>query len=280
MNNEELNNENNKNIINNFKDKVKNINLEIQVDFSQDENEKKVKLPYIFPKKVQSRDRKKIRKKLVQIGNFCQSIYTHSNVSMNDTKTMEDILYDTKLKAIEDIKNDFFINQRQEKQEKQEYKEENNYIDDNKKIYRKIILNRSKPKSLRKIDISLNDNNDNREEKFTYLTTTYERKPKQENKKKANNSIDNNKSGRNIYNYGDYASNKLIINHPKLYILNNKRENGYNKLPVINRGHKRLHVIKEFSKLVPDNFMLSREEKLNKYDEYMRMKELKELKNV
>ena len=83
-----------------------------------------------------------------------------------------------------------------------------------------------------------------------------------------------------IYNYGDYASNKLIINHPKLYFLNTKRENTIDKLPMINKRYKKLNVVEEFSKLIPDNTILTREEKIAKYDEYMRVKELKEMNNA
>ena len=254
------------------------MNLEINVDFSPYENEKKIKLPYILPKKIQPKqNNKNLRKKLVKIGDFCQSIYTHTNVTMNQTKTMEDILYDTKLKAIEDIKNDFFINQNQTNTKG------DNSINNNKDIYKKIIINKSYPKHLKQINILTNNNNNinnDKEEKFTYLTTTYERNPTNKSRKSAHYSIDNNKSGINKYDFSDYSSNKFIINHPQLYVLNNKKENRINKLPIINRGYRKINVVKEFSKLIPDSMVLNREEKLNRYDEFMKMKELKELKNI
>ena len=265
------------NNLTNFGNKVKKVNIEIQVDVSQEkENSKQIKLPYIIKKKKEQsiKSLKKLRKKLVQIGSFCQSIYTNSNNALNNTKTMEDILNDSKLKAIEEIKNDYFINQIQNN------KEENNYYNsisnNNIEIYKKIILNKLKPKSLKKIDIKINNNNN--EEKFTYLTTTYERNAKKD-KTKINYSIDNGIKEKKKYNFGDYASNKLIINHPKLYILNSKRESRIHKLPMINRGYRKLNVVREFSKLIPDNIVLTREEKINRYDEYMKMKELKESKN-
>ena len=266
MNNEDINSENNRNKI---IDLVKKMNLEMHVDFSTYENGKKIKLPYIVPKKLQPRQNSKnVRNKLVKIGDFCQSIYTHTNATMNQTKTVEDIINDSKLKAIEDIKNDFFINQTQTNKG-------DNSINNNNAIYKKIVLNKSYPKRLRKNDISINNNNNDKEEKFTYLTTTYERN--QNNKSKnAHHSIDNNKRGINKYDFGDYASNKFIINHPKLYILNNKREN--NKLPKISGGYRKINNVKELSKLIPDSMVLNREEKLNRYDEFMKMKELKELK--
>ena len=276
MDNEENNNEKINNLTN-FGDKVKKVNLEIQVDLNQEKvNNRQVKLPYIIRKSNEPnmQSRKKLRKKLVQIGNFCQSIYNNSNTTLNNTKTMEDLLNDSKIKAIEEIKNDYFVNQIQPN------KEENNYSssisNNNSEIYKKIILNKLKQKSLKKIDMKTNINS--KEEKFTYLTTTYERNSKKD-KNKINYSIDNGINKKMKYNYGDYASNKLIINHPKLYILNSNRERRINRLPMINRGYKRLNVVREFSKLIPDNIILTREEKINKYDEYMKMKELKETNN-
>ena len=276
MDNEENNNEK-LNILTNFGDKVKKVNLEIQVDLTQEKiNNKQVKLPYIIRKcnEPNMQSRKKLRKKLVQIGNFCQSIYNNSNITLNNTKTMEDLLNDSKIKAIEEIKNDYFGNQIQPNKEENNYN--NSLSNNNSEIYKKIILNKLKPKSLKKIDMKTNINN--KEEKFTYLTTTYERNSKKD-KNKINYSIDNGINRRMKYNYGDYASNKLIINHPKLYILNSNRESRINRLPMINRGYKRLNVVREFSKLIPDNIILTREEKINKYDEYMKIKELKEANN-
>ena len=284
---EEYKNEKLCNNLTNFGEKVKKVNLEIQVDLSQDKEEKEIKLPFIIKKKIlpNIQNRKKLRKKLVQIGNFCQSIYNNSNTTINNTKTMEDILNDSKLKAIKDIKNDFFINQNQSNKE-----ENNNSININENInnnnnfnnninYKKLILNKLNRKSFKSIDIKLNykNINNNNEEKFTYLTTTYERPVKKQNKNNIHYSIDNGLKRKMKYNFADYASNKLIINHPQLYILNNnKRENKIEKLPVINRGYKRLNIVEEFSKLLPDKIVLTNEEKRNKYDDYMKMKELKE----
>ena len=278
MHNEENNNKR-MNLFTNFGDKVKKVNIEIQVDNNQEKDiYKNIKLPYILRKKIEPnlQNRKKLRRKMAQIGNFCQSIYTNSNPTMNNTKTMEDILNDSKMKAIEEIKNDFFINQIQSNKEQKNYS--NSISNNNSEIYKKIIINRPKPRSLKKMDTRINNYNNN-EEKFTYLTTTYERNIKKNNKKNINYSIDNVINRKKEYNYGDYASNKLIINHPRLYLLNSNRENKINKLPMINRGYKRFNVVEEFSKLVPDNIVLTREEKINKFDEYMKIKELKELKN-
>ena len=286
---EEYKNEKLYNNLSNLGEKVKKVNLEIQVDLSQEKEEKEIKLPFIIKKRIQPnfQNRKKLRKKLVQIGNFCQSIYNNSNITMNNTKTMEDILNDSKLKAINDIKNDYFINQNQSNKEEKENNtnisiniNENNNNNNfyNKLNYKKLILNKLNRKSFKSIDIKLNNKNNNNEEKFTYLTTTYDRNIKKENKNNIHYSIDNGLKRKLKYNYGDYASNKLIINHPKLYILNNnKRENKIEKLPIINRGYKRLNLVEEFSKLIPDKIVLTNEEKRNRYDEYMKMKELKEL---
>ena len=287
---EEYKNEKLCNNLTNFGEKVKKVNLEIQVDLSQDREEKEIKLPFIIKKKTlpNIQNRKKLRKKLVQIGNFCQSIYNNSNVTMNNTKTVEDVLNDSKLKAINDIKNDYFINQNQSNKEENNISinvNENININNNNNCnnninYKKLILNKLNRKSFKSIDVKLNykNINNNNEEKFTYLTTTYERPVKKPNNNNIHYSIDNGLKRKMKYNYGDYASNKLIINHPKLYVLNNnKRENKFEKLPIINRGYKRLNIVEEFSKLLPDKIVLTNEEKRNKYDEYMKMKELKEL---
>ena len=260
-----MNNEDNNELINNISnlgDKVKKVNLEIQVDINKDKNDKCIKLPSIFAKKILPviQKRKKLRNKLIQLESFCHSIYTNSNTTLNKTKTIEEALNNSKLKAIEEIKNDFFVNQIQSN------KEENNSIN-NKNLFKKLILRQKN--LIKKID-----NTKTNEEKFTYLTTTYERKPVKENLRF---SLDNKKK---IYNYADYASKKFIINHPKLYILNNKRENTIDKLPRINRRYKKLNIVEEFSKLIPKSTVLTREEKIAKYDEYMRVKELKEMNNV
>ena len=286
MNKEEYKNQKTNCDLKYFSNKVNKINLDIQLDdIYQNKNEKSIKLPYIIKKRIphNSENRKNLRRKLVQIGNFCQSIYTNSNTTLNNTKTMEDILNDTKIKSIEDIKNNYFINLIQPSKEEIYIRDNSNSNNDNinnsnNEIYKRIIYNKSKPKSLKKINIKASNKNSNNEEKFTYLTTTYERKEKD----KINNihySIDNSKNRRIKYNYGDYASNKLIINHPKLYILNNNNYRN-NKLPMINTAFRRINIIEEFSQLIPDNYELAREEKINKYDEYMKAKELKEFKNA
>ena len=71
---EEYKNEKLCNNLTNFGEKVKKVNLEIQVDLSQDREEKEIKLPFIIKKKTlpNIQNRKKLRKKLVQIGNFCK----------------------------------------------------------------------------------------------------------------------------------------------------------------------------------------------------------------
>ena len=282
---EEYKNEKLCNNLTNFGEKVKKVNLEIQVDLCQDKEEKEIKLPFIIKKKIQPniQNRKKLRRKLVQIGNFCQSIYNNSNTTMNNTKTMEDLLNNSKLKAIDDIKNDYFINQNQSNKEQHNIsininENSNNFNNLNNNVnYKKLILNKLNRKSFKSIDVKLNNKNNNNEEKFTYLTTTYEKNPKKDN---IHYSIDNSLKRKMKYNYGDYASNKLIINHPKLYILNNnKRGNIIEKLPIINKGYKRFNIVEEFSKLIPDKIVPTNEEKRNKYDEYMKMKELKELNN-
>ena len=259
--------------ISNLNGSIKKVNIQININDYDTKNERQLKLPYLAPRKksdhIMNQNRKTLRRKLVQLGNFCQSIYTNSNPSLNNTKTMEDILNDTKLKAIEEIKNDFFVNQHQSNN-----KEDNNIKDNmnnNKQFYKKIILNKSKPKSLKKIiNKNININNNNKEQ-FTFLTTTSER----DEKKEKNCSIDNVRRNRIRYNYGDYASNKIIVNHPKLYVLNNRKENSIDKLPLIKQRMNQIHIVEEISKILPDKLYLSREEKRSQYDEYMKAKELK-----
>ncbi len=266
--------------ISNLNGALKKVSIEIQVNVYDAKNQKELKLPYIVQRKKSNHliteNRKNLRRKLVQIGNFCQSIYTNSNPTLNNTKTMEDLLNDTKLKAIEEIKNDFFVNQHQSYN-----KEENNFKDNiinnnnynNKQFYKKIN-NKSKPKSLKKISNKNIKNliiNNNNEDKFTYLTATDERNENNHN----NYSIDNIRRKKIKVNFGDYASNKLIVNHPKLYVLNNKRENTIDKLPLIKKKINQIHIIEEISKIIPDKLFLSREEKRSQYDEYMKAKELK-----
>ena len=137
-------------------------------------------------------------------------------------------------------------------------------------------MNKSKPKNPRRKFKTIDYNNNNKEDKFTYLTTTNEIQSKKENKNNVHYSIDN--KNRRKYNYNDYSSNEAFINHPMLYILNNKRKNKKNNLPMINIRCKKININENLCNI--DNIALTKEEKINKFDEYMKIKELKELKKI
>ena len=113
------------------------------------------------------------------------------------------------------------------------------------------------------------------EEKFTYLTATNEI-----NEKKIRNnnhhSIDTNNADMKIrYKFGDFASNKIKINHPQLYILKNIRRNENSKLPMIIRQNKRLNIIQDISKIIPDSVEIINKKNQRGYDEYMIANEFK-----
>ena len=261
------------NITLNLKSRIKKINIGIKIDGYDTKEEKMVKLPPLFKKKNEIINKIHMRKKLVNLENFCHSIYTNSNNitnnSNNNNRTLEDILNDSKLKVIDEIKNNFFLSCSPYN------KEGNKKIKNNKgEIFKKIIYNKSKPNRNQKYKERKTENN---EEKLTFLTTTFERNTKKEERNIINNSIDNNKNKKVQFNYADYASNKLILNHPKLYILNNKTNNSINELPLINNRNKKINIVEEISKIIPDKIELTRERKINQYDEYMRLKESKNI---
>ena len=249
----------------------KKVSIQIQVDLfpniiqktiEKGIEENSIKLPSIFPKHVHKtiQTRTDLKRKLTNLENFCQSLYASSNTTMNNTKTVGEILNDSKLKAIDEIKNDFFVNQIQPKKE------------DNNDIYKKIKI-KIKPKSLRKVNLK-RDRISPEKQKFIYITTTNERNKENKNIFNSNHcSIDKIASIRNKINFDDYASKRIIVNHPQLYVLNNTRENRIRKLPQIKRN--KIHIIHGISKIIPDKMELSLEEKKNRYDEYMMAKELK-----
>jgi len=273
MNIEENNDLKNVNITNyeNLDNPPKKVSIQIQVDLfpkiiqktiEKGVEENSIKLPTIIPKHVLNtiQTRSELKRKLTNLENFCQSLYTSSNTTMNNTKTMGEILNDSKLKAIDEIKNDFFVNQIQPKKE------------NNNDIYKKIKI-KIKPKSLRKVNLK-RDNISPDKQRFIYITRTNERNIR-ENKNIFNcnhYSIDKIANIRNKINFDDYASKRILVNHPQLYVLSNTRENRLKKLPQIK---KKIHIINGISKIIPDKMELSLEEKKNRYDEYMMAKELK-----
>ena len=272
MNIEENNDLKNVNITNyeSLDNPPKKVSIQIQVDLfpkivqktiGKGIEENNIKLPSIIPRHVHKtiQTRTDLKRKLNNLENFCQSLYTSSNTTMNNTKTIEEILNDSRLKAINELKNEFFVNQIQPK------KEDNNYI------YKKIEI---KPKSLRKVNLKRNKISPERQ-KYIYITTTNERN-KQENKNIFNSnhySIDKSANIRSKINFDDYASKRIIVNHPQLYVLSNTRENRIKKLPQIKRN--KIHIVSGISKIIPDQMEISLEEKKNRYDEYMMAKELK-----
>ena len=271
MNSEENNDLENINITNydNLDNPPKKVSIQIQVDLfpkiiqktiEKGIDENSIKLPSIIPKHVHKtiQTRTDLKKKLTNLENFCQSLYTSSNTTMNNTKTVGEILNNSKLKAIDEIKKDFFVNQIQPKKE------------NNNDIYKKIKI-KIKPKSLRKVNLKA-DRISPEKQKFIYIKTN--ERNKKENLFNSNNySIDKIASIKNRINFDDFGSNRILVNHPQLYMLRNTRENRIKKLPQVKRN--KIHIIHGISKIIPDKMELSLEEKKNRYDEYMMAKELK-----
>ncbi len=277
-NNNEKENDINK-IINNKKVNLfKKVDIQMKLNFLP-KSEKKLKekgeeviLPYIY------KNRENSGKKMILLQNFCNSIYSKKNNrtlgEINSIREkMADVLNDSKLKAIEEIKHYFFINKFPNEIN---FKKDKNKLDE---IYKKINEKKVKlkPFSLKKLNL-ISRNKAERiyqdEEKFTYLTTLNIKKENKE-KNKMSNSIDTYSKRNRKYNFEDYASNQISVKHQILYKLNKNRND---KLPLIKKKNKIFNDIVEMSKLIPDKNEINKEAKIINYDDYMRMKELKIIK--
>ena len=247
---------------------------EIKSESKGKEKEKEIKLPRIKINQIIK------GRKMTHVQNFCNSIYSiysnlkynNNNQTINNIKNiregLDDILKDSKLKAIEDIKHYFFINKFPN-----EVNFRKNAIND---LYKKIYTTRArvKPLSLNKIK----NNKINDEEKFTLITTLNVKKEKKEKKEnKIYDSVDSYSNRNRRINFADYADNNIKMKHPVLYQLNNLK-NKNNKLPGIRRRNKLYNDIVEISELIPDKTEINKENKIINYDEYMRLKELKMMK--
>ena len=278
-NNEENKINKNQNNINNYI--FKKVDLQIKLSRTPKKiiffKPKKIKLPYLDINKEIKYN------KINHVQNFCNSLYSNYN-NNNKNKTiidiynpreqMNEVLNDSKLKAIEDIKHYFFINK---------FPNEVNFRKKSINDLYKRINSRNKKKLL-----SLNKANDksdliNDEEKFTLITKLNIKKEREEkeDKNKIYHSIDsystsNNNKNRK-FNFEDYATNRINIKHPILYKLIMDK-NRSNNLPVIRGRNKIFNDIVEISKLIPDKTEINKENKINNYDEYMKMKELKIIK--
>ena len=275
--------EDNKNENSNKNSIFKKVELEINLNKTPkrtiEQKDKKLDLPYIHL------SREIVNHKIDHIQNFCNSLYSNyndysRNRNINDTilnmcnskEQVNDILIDSKLKAIEDIKHYFYINK---------FPNEVNFRKKNKKdLYKRKYSTREhiKPISLKKINNIINRNNQE-DEKFTLITTLNAKKENEEKKdiNKIYHSIDshtNRKKNKKI-NFEDYAMNNIKIKHPILYKLNSKNKNN---LPSIHRKNKIFNDIVEISNLIPDKTEINNETKINNYSEYMRLKELKIIK--
>ena len=277
-NNNEKENDINK-IINNKKVNLfKKVDIQMKLNFLP-KSEKKLKekgeeviLPYIY------KNRENSGKKMILLQNFCNSIYSKKNNrtlgEINSIREkMADVLNDSKLKAIEEIKHYFFINKFPNEIN---FKKDKNKLDE---IYKKINEKKVKlkPFSLKKLNL-ISRNKAERiyqdEEKFTYLTTLNIKNENKE-KNKMSNSIDTYSKRNRKYNFEDYASNQISVKHQILYKLNKNRND---KLPLIKKKNKIFNDIVEMSKLIPDKNEINKEAKIINYDDYMRMKELKIIK--
>ena len=276
--------EDNKNQNSNKNSIFKKVELEINLNKTPkrtiEQKEKKLSLPYIHL------SREIVNHKMNHLQNFCNSLYSNyndysRNQNINNTllnthntkEQMNDILIDSKLKAIEDIKHYFYINK---------FPNEVNFRKKNKKdLYKRKYSTREhiKPISLKKINNIININNQE-DEKFTLITTLNIKKENEEKKdiNKIYNSIDShtNRNKNKKINFEDYAMNNIRIKHPIFYKLNSK--NKKNNLPSIHRKNKIFNDIVEISNLIPDKTEIINETKINNYDEYMKLKELKIIK--
>jgi len=254
----------------------KKVELEIKLNKTPEKKikEKEIKLPYIqINREIKGR-------KLAHLQNFCTSIYSiYGNMNYKNNKTidnvynikgqMTDVLNDSKLKAIDNIKHYFFINK---------FPNEVNFrkktIED---LYKKIFAKRSrKPLSLKKIKkIKDKLNRNQAEDNFTLITTINVKKEKKEDNDENKN---HNFIGYRKYNFEDYASNKIVTKHPILYQLNQIKNRNNNNNILAHKTNNYFNEIVEISKLIPDKTEIIKENKKNNYDDYMRMKELKIIK--
>ena len=267
---------------------VKNKSLNVDFSLNPKLNDEPITLPYIISepnnnlKSLENLQRRpKLRKKLLHVEDFCKSYYSKPLTNMNNTrnKTMVDLLIDSKVKAIDEVTNDFIINGYHTDQLKEENKQNINknssYIIGNNAILKKYqnrSLNKIKKEKEKENKIEMKNPY---EDKFTYITATNEINEK--NLRNNNHhSIDTNNAVIKIrYKFGDFPSNKFKINHPQLYILKNIRGNENNKLPVIIRQNKRLNIIEDISKLIPDSVELINRKNRIRYDEFKIASEFK-----
>lgn len=265
---------------------VKNKSLNVDFSLNPKLNDEPITLPYIISepnnnlKSLENLQRRpKLRKKLLHVEDFCKSYYSKPLTNMNNTrnKTMVDLLIDSKVKAIDEVTNDFIINGYHTDQLKEENKQNINknssYIISNNgllKKYQNRSLNKIKKEKENKIEMK-----NPYEDKFTYITATNEINEKNI-RNNNHHSIDTNNAVIKIrYKFGDIPLNKVKINHPQLYILKNIRGNENNKLPVIIRQNKRLNIIEDISKIIPDSVEIIDRKNRIRYDEFKIANEFK-----
>ena len=131
---------------------VKNTNLNLDVSLNQKINDEPITLPYLISESNNNiqrfetlQRRPKLRRKLLYVENICRSYYSKPTANMNNirNKTMVDLLIDSKVKAIDEITNDFNINgyntNSLKQDNKQKIKNNNSYILTNE-ILKKLFL--------------------------------------------------------------------------------------------------------------------------------------------
>jgi hypothetical protein len=266
---------------------VKNTNLNLDVSLNPKINDEPITLPYLITESnynIQSfetlQKRPKLRRKLLHVENICRSYYTKPTANMNNirNKTMVDLLIDSKVKAIDEITNDFNINgyhtNSLKEDNKQNIKNNNSYIFTNEIL--KKLHNRSLNKNKIKKDMENKIVKKNPyEEKFNYLKETNEI-----NEKKIRNNNHHSVETKNTdmkirYKFGDFATNKVKINHRQIYMPKNIRRNENSKLPIIIRQNRRLNIIKDISKIIPDSVEIINKKNQIRYDEFMIANEFK-----
>ena len=131
---------------------VKNTNLNLDVSLNPKINDEPITLPYLISESnynIQSfetlQKRPKLRRKLLHVENICRSYYSKPNENMNNiiNKTMVYLSFVSKVKAIDEITNDFNINgyntNSLKQDNKQKIKNNNSYIFTNE-ILKKLFL--------------------------------------------------------------------------------------------------------------------------------------------
>ena len=208
-------------------------------------------LPSILFNKINKNEHNKKINKFNQLQNLCQNIYSSREDKEQDLSLNEKI-NEYKMKNAQELKKNYLLNLYNIPKNFKKY-----YI--NQIIQTEIKSKKDKNKVKDKIN-----------EDGVYLTNINDKKDNIENLS-FNDSTDTKKK----YNYENYASNKLVLNHPKLYILNKKSNfseiKKKNQLPKVYKKKGIFSFVGNMSKLIPEK-KKNMLEKIYIYDEYLKIK--------